>query len=96
MVRKILSFVEPSLQITYQELYEELGRHLETDREDAIARFAPDEAVPALAYFRRQQTRRAEATELARALGVPREVVFESCTSQGAGVLMQALMTRTA
>ncbi len=96
MVRKILCFVEPTLQITYEELYDELARHLESDREDAIARFAPDEAVPALGYFRRQQRRREEATELARVLGVPREIVFESCTSQGAGKLMQALMARTA
>ena len=96
VVRKILSFLEPTLRITYEELYDELAVHLETDREDAMARFAPDEAVPALRYFRRQQQRREDAAELARSLGIPREIVFESCTSQGAGKLVQALMARTA
>jgi hypothetical protein len=90
-MRKILSFVEPTLQITYQQLYEELARHLEADLDTATRRFAPDEAVPALLYFRRQDARRCQARELAGRLGVEPAVVFEACTPDGAGKLIAAL-----
>jgi len=90
-VRKILSFLEPTLQITYNELYTELAGHLDVDLETAIRRFAPDEAVPALQYYRRQVCRRTQVRSLAEKLGVSPEVVFEACTPEGAGKLMEAL-----
>ncbi len=90
-MRKILSFVEPTLQITYQELYTELAGHLDADIEIAIRRFPPDEAVPALKYFRRQDQRRLQVRNLAAKLGVDPQVVFEACTPEGASKLMDAL-----
>ncbi|MBM3266246.1 MAG: hypothetical protein FJZ01_01240 [Candidatus Sericytochromatia bacterium] len=88
---KLLTFVEPTLQITYRDLYSELARHLESDLEGAVSRFPPDEAVPALQYFRRQERRRVQARTLAARLGVAPEVVFEACTPDGAGKLVSAL-----
>ncbi len=88
---KILSFVEPTLQITYQDLYAELAEHLDADLEGAIMRFPPDEAVPALQYFRRQEKRRSQTRTLAARLGVAPELVFEACTPEGAGKLIAAL-----
>jgi hypothetical protein len=90
-MRKILTFVVPDLDITYQELYEELSGHLGIDFEEATRRFAPDEAVPALRYHRRQAEGRAVGTELARRLGVSPEVVFAACTAEGARMLLAAL-----
>lgn len=91
MVRNILSFVEPTLRITYAELYDELAGHLQVDRDEATRRLAPDDAVAALGYFRRQETRRQEAARLAGLLGVTPSVVFEACTPDGVGKLVRAL-----
>lgn len=87
-MRKLFSFVEPSLRITYLALYEELAGHLQVDVEGAFGRFAPDEAIPALHYFRRQTRRREASLLLAARLGVAPELVYEACTPDGAEKLL--------
>lgn len=95
-MRKILAFVSPELGITYHELYTELALHIGEGFEAATRRFAPDEAVTALRYYRRQAERRDTVAELSRALGVSAEVVFAATTPEGARLLLDALEARTA
>lgn len=95
-MRKILAFVSPELGITYHELYQELAGHMGGAFDEATSRFAPDEAVTALRYYRRQTERRDTASELSRMLGVSPEVVFSACTPDGASLLLEALRSRAA
>lgn len=95
-MRKILAFVSPELGITYQELYAELAGHMGEAFDEATRRFAPDEAAPALRYYRRQAERRDTAVELSRVLGVSQEVVFAACTPDGARLLLEALQQQVA
>lgn len=95
-MRKILAFVSPELGITYHELYQELAGHMGGAFDEATNRFAPDEAVTALRYYRRQSERRDTASELSRLLGVSQEVVFAACTPDGARLLLEALQVKSA
>lgn len=95
-MRKILAFVSPELGITYHELYTELARHIGEGFEEATRRFAPDEAVTALRYYRRQAERRESVAELSRMLGVSAEVMFAATTPEGAQLLLDALKSRAA
>lgn len=95
-MRKILAFVSPDLGITYQELYTELAGHIGEAFDAATHRFAPDEAVTALRYYRRQAERREAAAELSRVLGVSAEDVFAACTPDGARLLLEAMQKRAA
>lgn len=90
-MRKILSFVSPELGITYQELYGELADRAETTFDEVTRRFPPDEAVSALQYHRRMAERREVYRDLAERLGVSVDVVFASCTTEGAKKLLTAL-----
>jgi hypothetical protein len=93
-MRKLLTFVEPSLGLTYQDLYAELGDHLALHIEDTMRRFTPDEAPNVLRYHRRQLERRLEASRLAARLGVDVTVIHAACTAEGARVLLDALDAR--
>lgn len=95
-MRKILTFTSPELGITYHELYQELAGHIGEAFDEATRRFAPDEAVTALRYYRRQAERREQSVELSRLLGVSQEVVFAACTPDGARLLLDALKNQAA
>ena len=90
-MRKLMTFVEPSLGLTYQDLYAELGDHLALHIEDTMRRFTPDQAPDVLRYHRRQVERRLEASRLADRLGVDVSVIHASCTAEGARLLLAAL-----
>ncbi|MEB3299538.1 MAG: hypothetical protein VKO21_08645 [Candidatus Sericytochromatia bacterium] len=95
-MRKLLSFVEPTLGLTYQDLYSELGDHLALHLEETLKRFTPDEAPDVLRYHRRQVARRLEAERLAERLGVEVSVVHAACTPEGIRLLLEALEIRDA
>lgn len=95
-MRKILSFVSPELGITYHELYQELALHVAADFDETTKRFAPDEAVTALRYYRRMADRRETFAELSQRLNVSLDVVYAVCSTEGAKLLLTALTAQPA
>jgi hypothetical protein len=93
---KLMSFVCPELDATYDEVYRELALHLEMPVADTIKRFGPDDAVTRLKYHRRQASRRAVFTELAGELGIDAATVFSAVSADGAHMLLEAIRERRA
>lgn len=93
-MKKILTFVCPELDCTYDAIYRELALHVDQCVESTMADFAPDEAVMLLKYHRRQARRRQVAHELALELGVDAGVVFSATHPEGAQLLLDALRQR--
>lgn len=91
---RFMSFVCPDLNTTYEAIYLELAVHLELDLEETVARFAPDDAVARVRYFRRQASRRGVQQQLADRLGIDAGPVFAACTEEGARILLEALQAR--
>ena len=50
---KLMTFVCPELDATYEEVYRELSLHLEMPVAETTTRFSPDDAVARLKYHRR-------------------------------------------
>jgi hypothetical protein len=90
-MRKILTFVCPELDLTYEDIYRELSLHLEMPGEEVIKTFSPDDAVSRLKYHRREASRRGVFQELALAMGVPVSTVFAACSADGARMLLDAM-----
>lgn len=95
-MRKLMSFVCPELDLTYDEVYRELAQHLEMDVEETASRFTPDDAVARLKYHRRQTSRRAAFSELADELGVDVATVFAAVSVDGANILLEAIRAKRA
>ena len=95
-MRQMLTFTCPELDATYDEVYRELALHLELPIGEAIATFAPDDAVARLRYHRRQARRRGVFEELARELGVEETTVYTACSADGAAILLDALREKRA
>lgn len=93
---KLMSFVCPELDATYDEVYRELSLHLEMPVAETIKRFTPDDAVARLKYHRRQASRRAVFTELAVELGIDAATVFAAVSADGAAILLDAVRERRA
>ncbi|MEB3285793.1 MAG: hypothetical protein VKN33_10950 [Candidatus Sericytochromatia bacterium] len=93
-MRNILTFVCPELDTTYDAAYKELAQYLELSIEEAMNRFAPDDAIARLRYHRRQARRRAVFQELATELGVDATTVFSACSADGAQILLDALQSK--
>lgn len=93
-MRNLLTFVCPELDTTYDAAYKELAQHLELPVEDAMKRFAPDDAVARLRYHRRQVRRRVVFHDLAAELGVDVSTVFSACSAEGAQILLDALQNK--
>ena len=91
---KMLSFVCPELDVTYDEVYNELAMMLEVPVDEAVKRFSPDDAVARLKYHRRQAGRRAVFTDLAVELGVDATTVFAACSVDGAQILLDAIRAK--
>ncbi|HEY9724680.1 MAG TPA: hypothetical protein V6D47_21945 [Oscillatoriaceae cyanobacterium] len=91
---KLMSFVCPELDVTYDEVYTELAQALELTFEEASKRFSPDDAVARLKYHRRQAGRRAVFQELADELGVDATTVFAACSVDGAKILLDAVRAK--
>lgn len=91
---KLLSFVCPELDVTYDQVYQELAMMLEVPVDEAVKRFSPDDAVARLKYHRRQAGRRAVFTELANELGVDATTVFAACSVDGAQILLDAIRAK--
>lgn len=95
-MRKLLSFICPELDVTYEEVYKELAQWLEITFEEAVVGFGPDDAVSRLRYHRREAGRRAVFQELADALGVDATTTFAACSPEGARILLDAINARRA
>lgn len=93
-MRKLMSFVCPELDVTYDEVYRELALFLEMPVEDTMKRFSPDDAVARLKYHRRQASRRAVFSDLARELGLEETTVFSAMSVDGAEILLDALLAK--
>lgn len=91
---KLMSFVCPELDATYDEVYRELALHLEMPVAETIKRHQPDDAVARLKYHRRQASRRAVFTELATELGIDAATVFAAVSADGAHMLLTAMRER--
>jgi thymidine kinase len=91
---QFLTFVCPELDTTYEAVYHELAGYLEMDVDDALVRFAPDDAVARVRYHRRQQQRRHIQVDLAEFLGISVEDVFSAVSDDGARILLTALQAR--
>ena len=91
---KLMTFVCPELDATYEEVYRELALHLEMPVSEATKRFTPDDAVARLKYHRRQASRRAVFTELATELGIDAATVFAAVSADGAAILLDAIRER--
>ena len=88
---QLLSFTCPELNQPYEAVYTELAVYLELDLETTVKRFAPDDAVARVRYFRRQNSRRTMQPQLAELLGVDAEVVFQAVTEEGARLLYEGM-----
>lgn len=91
---KMLSFVCPELDVTYDQVYQELALMLEMSVDEAVKTISPDDAVARLKYHRRQAGRRAVFTELATELGVDATTVFAACSVDGAQILLDAIRAK--
>ena len=92
---KLMTFVCPELDMTYEAVYGELALHLEQPVEDTRREFAPDDAVANLKYHRRQAARRMVFSDLAAELGVEVFTVFAACSDvDGARLLLDALRAK--
>lgn len=91
---KLMSFVCPELDVTYDEVYSELAQVLELTFEETSKRFSPDDAVARLKYHRRQAGRRAVFQELADELNVDVTSVFAACSADGAKILLDAVRAK--
>lgn len=95
-MRKLLAFVCPELDSTYDEIYRELALALEMPLEDTIRRFSPDDAVARIKYHRRQAGRRAVFQDLADELGIDAQTVFSAVSADGARMLLEAMRAKRA
>jgi hypothetical protein len=93
-MNRMFSFVCAELDQSYEAVYTELAAYLELDLQEAALRFAPDDAVARVRYFRRQATRRSRQVELAEELGIDAEAVFAACGEEGARILLEAVRAR--
>jgi hypothetical protein len=93
-MRKLMAFVCPELDVTYDEVYRELALFLEMGVEETMGRFSPDDAVARLKYHRRQASRRAVFSDLARELGVDETTVFSAVSADGAMILLEAIRAK--
>jgi hypothetical protein len=91
---KLMTFVCPELDVTYDEVYRELAQHLEMPLEDTVKRFTPDDALARLKYHRRQASRRAVFQELATEMGLDATTVFAAVSADGARILLDALRAK--
>jgi hypothetical protein len=91
---KLMSFVCPELDATYDEVYAELSSHLEMPVAETVKRFSPDDAVARLKYHRRQASRRAVFSELASEMGIDAATVFAAVSADGAAILLDAIRER--
>jgi hypothetical protein len=91
---KLLTFICPELDLSYEAVYQELASCLEIDLETAVERFAPDDAAARVRYHRRQTRRRSVQAELAEALGIDPAAVFAACGEEGARILLEALRAK--
>ena len=91
---KLMSFVCPELDATYDEVYRELALYLEMPVGDTIKRFSPDDAVSRLKYHRRQASRRAVFQDLADELGIDAATVFSAVSADGAHMLLEAVRAK--
>ncbi|MEB3197979.1 MAG: hypothetical protein VKP62_12325 [Candidatus Sericytochromatia bacterium] len=93
---QFLTFVCPELDTTYDAVYSELARYLEMEPEEAMERFAPDDAVARVRYHRRQHQRRHVQLDLAEVLGISPADVFAAVNDEGARILLSALNAKKA
>ena len=93
-MQKLMTFVHPELDQTYDQVYGELAQMLEMPFEETVKRFTPDDAVARLKYHRRQAARRAVFQELADELGVEASTVFAACSADGARILLDAVRAK--
>ncbi|MDB5099266.1 MAG: hypothetical protein JWM80_3687 [Cyanobacteria bacterium RYN_339] len=93
-MNRMFSFRCAELGMSYEDVYMELAGYLELELTEAAVRFAPDDAVARVRYFRRQATRRGQQLALAQELGIDAGAVFSACGEEGARILLAALRAK--
>jgi hypothetical protein len=86
-----MTFICPELNLTYAQVYAELAGYLELDAEEAAERFAPDDAVARVRYYRRNRQRQHVQLDLARELGIDPGAVYAAVGDEGARILLEAI-----
>ncbi|MDB5101402.1 MAG: hypothetical protein JWM80_5823 [Cyanobacteria bacterium RYN_339] len=93
---RLMTFTCPELDMTYDAVYAELAGYLELDVEATAGRFAPDDAVARVRYFRRLRQRQHVQLDLADVLGIDPTAVYAAVGEEGARILLEALQARRA